>query len=58
VCLVARPTGVDEVNNIFREEAPSIRYRDTGGMSDEAGDLFKVMSLTPSGDAPLALRGE
>ena len=36
VCLVARPTSADEVNNIFREEARSARYRDIVGVSDEA----------------------
>lgn len=36
VCLVARPTSSDEVNDIFREEARSARYRDIVGVSDEA----------------------
>jgi glyceraldehyde 3-phosphate dehydrogenase len=36
VSLVARPTSVDEVNRIFREEARSDRYRDIVGTSDEA----------------------
>jgi glyceraldehyde 3-phosphate dehydrogenase len=36
VCLAARPTSVDEVNNIFREEARSTRYRGIVGVSDEA----------------------
>ena len=36
VCLVARPTSADEVNQIFREEARSARYRDIVGVSDEA----------------------
>ena len=36
VCLVGRSTSVDEVNNIFREEAESARYRDIVGVSDEA----------------------
>ncbi len=36
VCLVARPTSVDEVNGLFREEASSSRYRGIVGVSDEA----------------------
>ena len=36
VCLVARPTSVDEVNRLFREEASSSRYRGIVGVSDEA----------------------
>ena len=36
VCLVARPTSVNEVNCIFRDEAGSARYRDIVGVSDEA----------------------
>jgi glyceraldehyde 3-phosphate dehydrogenase len=36
VCLVGRSTSVDEVNNIFREEAGNARYRDIVGVSDEA----------------------
>jgi glyceraldehyde 3-phosphate dehydrogenase (phosphorylating) len=36
VCLVARPTSVDEVNGMFREEAASSRYRGIVGVSDEA----------------------
>lgn len=36
VCLAGRPTSADEVNNIFREEAGSARYRDIVGVSDEA----------------------
>ena len=36
VCLVGRSTSVDEVNNIFREEARNARYRDIVGVSDEA----------------------
>jgi glyceraldehyde-3-phosphate dehydrogenase/erythrose-4-phosphate dehydrogenase len=35
-CLVARPTSVNEVNCIFRDEAGSVRYRDIVGVSDEA----------------------
>jgi glyceraldehyde 3-phosphate dehydrogenase (phosphorylating) len=36
VCLVARPTSVDEVNRMFREEASSTRYHGIVGVSDEA----------------------
>jgi glyceraldehyde 3-phosphate dehydrogenase len=36
VCLVARPTSVDEVNGIFREESSTARYRGIVGVSDEA----------------------
>jgi glyceraldehyde 3-phosphate dehydrogenase len=36
VCLVARRTSTDEVNNILREEAGSTRYRDIVGVSEEA----------------------
>jgi glyceraldehyde 3-phosphate dehydrogenase len=35
VCLVARPTGIEEVNGIFREEAASDRYREIVGVSEE-----------------------
>jgi len=48
VCLVARPTSVDAVNNIFRAEARSPRYRDIVGVSDEA-----IESRCP-GDASLS----
>ncbi len=33
--LTTRPTSVDEVNQIFREEAGSDRYRDVVGVSDD-----------------------
>ena len=36
VCLMRRSTSVDEVNNIFREEAENPLYRDIVGVSDEA----------------------
>lgn len=36
VCLAARPTSFDEVNDIFREEARSTRYRDIVGVSEAA----------------------
>jgi glyceraldehyde 3-phosphate dehydrogenase len=35
VALVARPTSVDEVNRIFREETRADRYRDIVGVSEE-----------------------
>lgn len=35
VCLVARPTDIEEVNGIFREEAASSRYREIVGISEE-----------------------
>lgn len=35
VLVTARPTSVEEVNNVFREEAASARYKDVVGVSDD-----------------------
>lgn len=42
VCVTRRPTSVDEINGIFREEAAGDRYRDVLGVSEEpivSGDI-------------------
>jgi len=36
VCVVGRPTSVNEVNRVFRDEAGSARYGDIVGVSHEA----------------------
>ncbi|HEX5996585.1 MAG TPA: type I glyceraldehyde-3-phosphate dehydrogenase [Jiangellales bacterium] len=43
VCVTSRPTTVDEINDIFREEAAGDRYRDVLGVNEEpivSGDIL------------------